>query len=197
MFKRHLIFWVIATVLFMVTTTIWGKSVVVEQVVKEQSMVLSSMGESASGKVRDRTNETYLFCCNWLADLTRTMFLPPEKDKQGLWDKINKTHEAFWVSVYQVIYRVFVIGEWLLVFWVVFIASFFQGLVRREISVANTAWSSPIRYHLGLHYSLFCFGALINLLVCPWALHPYVSVGLLTAFSVVAYFIAANIQQKV
>lgn len=197
MFKRHFIVWLIATLVFIIITTVWGKSVVIDQVIKEQSMVETSMGKYTASEIQRRSNHAYHFCCNWLADITRTMFLPPERDEHGVWDRVNNAHQTFWTSIYQVIYRIFIISEWFLVYWVMFIAAFVQGLTRRRISVANTEWSSPIRYHLGLHYSLACFGVMLNMLVFPWALHPYTFALLLTVACVVTYLIAANIQQKV
>lgn len=197
MFKRHLILWIFLTAAFVLGSAIFGKTIVSDQVVVEQKMVSSYMKEEASQRIRERTNSTYAFCCNWFADLTRTYFVPPSKDSQGLSQAMRNGHQEFWTSVYLIIYRSFILGEWLLVFWVVFVAAFVQGLVKRNISVTNTAWSSPIRYHLGLHYALVVLGVQVNLFFYPWPLHPFVPVGTLTLFSIVLFIIASNIQHKV
>lgn len=197
LFKRHLILWVIVTIAFVIGSAIFNEDVVVEQVIKEQQMVVDLMQPTTEARIRERTNATYSFCCNWLADLTRTLMVAPSNDSQGVQDYTKQAHQSFWTSVYLIIYRVFVMGEWLLVFWVVFIAAFMQGLVKRDIAVVNTAWSSPIRYHLGLHYALFALGIQVNLLFYPWALSPYAPVAMLTVFTFVLFIIASNIQHKV
>jgi hypothetical protein len=196
MFRAHILMWLICTVCFVLYTIVFSESVIVDQVVREQQLVSSTMGDEAASRVRDRTNEVFSACCNWMADLTRTLMLPPEKDGM-LFEKMNNAHMAIWTAVYQVIYRVFVFFEWLLVFWVVILGAFNQGLVRRRISSVNMAWSSPIRYHAGLHYSVACVGVLVNLLLFPWSVHPYVVVGLIMTFSFVIYLVSSNIQQKI
>lgn len=197
LFKRHFIGWVIVTITLIIVSAVFNESVVVEQVIKEQQMVVDSMLESTENRIRERTNATYSFCCNWLSDLTRTLMVSPSEDSQGWHSFTKQAHQDFWTSVYLIIYRILVIFEWLLVFWVVFVAAFMQGLVKRNISVTNTAWSSPIRYHLGLHYALVALGIQVNLLFYPWALSPYVSIAMLTVFSFVLFIIASNIQHKV
>lgn len=197
MFKRHLWIWVFLTIFFVLGSAIFGKSIVAEQVGKEQKMVAVFMQSSAADRIRERTNSTYSFCCNWLADLTRTYFVPPSQDEEGLFNAMDRGHQEFWTSVYLIIYRVYILLEWVLVFWVVFIAALVQGLVRRDIAVINTAWSSPIRYHSGLHFALATIAVQINLLFYPWPLHPFIPVLMLTVFSFVLFVIASNIQHKV
>jgi hypothetical protein len=197
LFKRHFIGWVIITITLIIISVLFNESIVVEQVIKEQQMVVNLMQEFTETRIRERTNVAYSFCCNWLSDLTRTLMVSPSDDSQGLQRFTKQAHQDFWTSIYLLIYRVLVIVEWLLVFWVVFIATFMQGLVRRNISVTNTAWSSPIRYHLGLHYALVALGVQVNLLFYPWALSPYVSIAMLTVLSFVLFIIASNIQHKV
>lgn len=197
LFKRHFILWIIVTVVFVIGSALLNEDVVIEQVIKEQQMVVDLMQEPTEKRIRERTNAAYSFCCNWLADLTRTLMVAPSNDTQGFQSATKQAHQSFWTSVYIIIYRILVIAEWLLVFWVVFIAAFMQGLVRRNISVTNTAWSSPIRYHLGLHYALFTLGIQVNLLFYPFALSPYVPFGMLTVFAFVLFIIASNIQHKV
>ena len=197
LFKRHLIGWVIITITLIIVSVLFNESIVVEQVIKEQQMVVNLMKRSTETRIRERTNVAYSFCCNWLSDLTRTLMVSPSDDSQGLQSFTKQAHQDFWTSIYLLIYRILVIAEWLLVFWVVFIAAFMQGLVRRNISVTNTAWSSPIRYHLGLHYALVALGVQVNLLFYPWALSPYASIAMLTVFSFVLFIIASNIQHKV
>lgn len=197
MFKRHLIIWIFITIAFVLGSIIFEESILSDQVVVEQEMVETYMREESAERIRDRTNSTYIFCCNWFADLTRTYFVPPSTDDKGFSDAMRNGHQEFWTSVYLIIYRSYIVIEWLLVFWVVFIASFVQGLVRRDISVTNTAWSSPVRYHLGLHYGLGVFGIQLNLFFYPWPLHPFVPVVTLSIFAFVLYFIASNIQHKV
>ena len=197
MFKRHVWAWIIITICFIVGSAIFGESIVVEQVGKEQKLVSVYMQSSSAERIREQTNATYSFCCNWLADLTRTYFVPHSQDDQGLFDAMSIGHQEFWTSIYLVIYRVFVLFEWILVFWVVFIGALVQGLVKRDIAVTNTAWSSPVRYHTGLHFALATIAVQINLLFYPWPLHPFIPVLMLTVFSYVLFMITSNIQHKV
>jgi hypothetical protein len=197
MFKRHLWGWVIFTLIFIIGSTMLDKSIVSDQVILEQEMVHSFMKESSASRIRIRTNSSYSFCCNWIADFTRTLFVPSSSDDNGVFDAMAGAHQAFWTSIYLVIYRLYILVEWLLVFWVVFVACLMQGFVKRDIAVANTAWSSPIRYHTGLHFALAIIGIQLNLFFCPWALHPVVPVLMLTVFSYVLFIITSNIQHKV
>lgn len=197
MFKKHAIIWVILTLGMIVYSAFFDESLIVDQVMSEQRMIKSTMGDSAFERIRERTNATYGFCCNWIASLTHRVFVPQYDDEQGLKEKMNKAHQGFWTTVYVLITRIFIMFEWLFVFWVIFIASFNHGLVKRSISVTNTAWSSPIRYHLGLHYGVALIGMCVNYLVFPWAINPYMAVVILTLISIVLYVISSNIQQKV
>lgn len=197
MFKRHLIIWVVITIGMIAYTVFFDESIIVDQVVKEQILIKNSMGESSFKRIQNHSNTTFSFCCSWLASLTHSVFVPKFDDDEGLRDRVKKSHEGFWASVYLMITRVFVFGEWLVVFLAVFVASFYQGLTKRSIAVINMAWSSPIRYHLGLHYALALIGISLNYLLYPWSLTPYAAVALLTVFSVVLYLIASNIQPKV
>jgi hypothetical protein len=197
MFKKHLWAWAIFTLFFIIGSSLYDESLVSKHIIEEQAMVQSFMRDSASNRIQSRTNDTYSICCNWLADISRTYFVPPSRDEDGMFDTMARGHQEFWTSVYLIIYRLFVLIEWLLVFGVVFIACVVQGLVKRDVDVTNTAWSSPIRYHSGLHFALAVIGIQVNLFFYPWVLHPIVPVATLTVFSFVLFIITSNIQHKV
>lgn len=197
MFKKHAFLWLIVTALIISYSVFFNDNVIVKQAEKEQEMIRSSMGDETYARIIERTTNVYSVCCNWLASLTKSIFVSKYKDSEGVQDAMIKSHQGFWTSIYVFIERIFVFGEWLIVFWVIFIAAFNHGLVRRTISVTNVAWSSPIRYHLGLHYAVAVMGISVNYLFFPWAVHPYIAILFLTVFSIVLYVIASNIQQKV
>lgn len=197
MFKRHLIVWLLVTACLIGYTVFFNKTLIVDQVVKEQKYIKNTMGTSSFDRIQKNANITFSFCCNWLASITYSVFVPKYEDDEGLRESMARSHEGFWTSVYLLTIRFFVFIEWLVVFLAIFFASFYQGLVKRSISVTNMAWSSPIRYHLGLHYALAVIGVSVNYLLFPVALNPYVAVLLLTVFSFVLYVIASNIQPKV
>lgn len=197
MFKKHFIIWIIVTACLIGYTAIFNEAIVVDQAIKEQQMIKSTMGKSSFERIQRYSNQTYSFCCSWMASLTYSVFVPEYEDSEGLKEKMVKSHQGFWTTVYMMITRFFVFGEWLVVFLALFIASFYQGLTKRAISVTNMAWSSPIRYHLGLHYALAITGLMVNYLLFPISLNPYWAVTLLTVFSFVLFIIASNIQPKV
>lgn len=197
MIKRHIIAWLIGTILFLVANLWFGERVVFEQFKKERAQITQSMGVDSAERVRKGTNLIYSYCCNWLADFTHEVFVPPVDDSFGVKSGIASTHQAFWTSIYMMITRIFVISEWMIVFWIVFLAAANHGLTKRAVSVANTAWSSPVRYHLGLHYMVGVFGLLVNYVLWPWTIHPYIAVFILCLMCFVAYIITSNIQPKV
>lgn len=197
MIQRHIIIWLIGTIIFLGVNLWFGERVVIEQFTKERGQITQTMGKDTAERIRGNTNTVYSFCCNWLAELTEQVFVPPTQDSYGVRDGVISSHQAFWTSVYMMVTRVFVIAEWMLVFWVVFLAAANHGLTKRAISVANTAWSSPVRYHLGLHYMVVVMGLLVNYILWPWTLHPFIAVGLLSIMCFVAFIITSNIQPKV
>lgn len=197
MIQRHIIIWLIGTVIFLGANLWFGERMIIEQFKKERVKITQTMGDSASERIRTNANTVYSFCCNWLAGFTEHVFVPPTKDSYGVREAAISSHQAFWTSVYMMITRIFVIGEWMLVFWIVFFAAANHGLTKRAISVTNTAWSSPVRYHLGLHYMVVVMGLQINYILWPWTVHPYIAVGLLTLMCFVAFVITSNIQPKV
>lgn len=197
MIKGHLFSWLIGTLIFLGINLWFGERLIVEQFQRESNLVVQTMGDGASDRIRSSANMTYRFCCNWLADFTHHVFVPPTDDSYGVRSAAESTHQAFWTSIYMVITRVLIFAEWMAVFWVILIASIVQGMTKRSISVTNTAWSSPVRYHLGLHYMVVVFGLCFNYVLWPWSVHPYIAVTLLCLMCFVAYIISSNIQPKV
>lgn len=197
MFGRHILVWIIVTVCLVLWSVLFQDRMIVTQVESERQMVVDTMGRSASTRIQENTNIVYRFCCNWLADFTHMIFVPPAEDDFGVYKSMKSGHETFWTSIYVSISRVFVFAEFFVVTFVVAIASFFQGLSKRSISFVNMAWASPVKYHLGIHYALAMIGVVVNYLLWPSAVHPYFSALIMLALSYVIYQISSNIQPKV
>ena len=197
MLKKHLVAWLIGTALLLLVNIVFEDRSVLDQFKTEREYIVNSMGEGAAGRIQRSTNATYSFCCSWLADISYGLFVPPTDDSQGFKESIISSHQAFWTSIYMSISRTLVVGEWGVVFWVLFIAAFMQGLTRRSIRVTNTAWSSPVKYHLALHYLVVVSGLFINYILWPWSAHPYVAALLMLMLTFTAYVIASNIQPKI
>ena len=197
MIKRHLIAWLIGTVIILILNLWFGDRMVIEQFKQERTLIEQTMGDGAADRIRNGTNFVYRYCCNWVADFTYKVFVPPTKDEYGVQQSVASSHQAFWTSIYMIITRLFVLAEWLVVFWVLVFAAGNHGLTKRAISVTNTAWSSPVRYHLGLHYLVGVIGLVINYVLWPWSVHPYIAAFLLGLTCLVVYVITSNIQPKV
>jgi len=197
MLKKHLIAWLLGTALLLFVNIAFEDRSVMDQFLAEREMIVASMGDGAAGRVQQGSNAVYSICCGWLADISYDLFVPPTDDSLGFKESMIKSHEAFWTSIYMTISRIIVVGEWGVVFWVLFIAAFYQGLTKRAIRVVNTAWSSPVKYHLALHYIVVISGLFINYVLWPWSAHPYVAAFLMFLMTVTAYVVASNIQPKI
>lgn len=197
MLKKHIVAWVFGTIIMLIYNWVSEDRSVTTQFTNERSMIIDYMGDGSAGRIQQSTNTIYAFCCNILADLTYEIFVPRSNDSMGFKEKMISSHEAFWTSIYIAISRLMVIGEWLVVFWVVILASFNQGLTVRAIRVANLDWISSVKYHLGFHYLVGIVGLFVNYILWPWAVHPYLAAIVCMVMTGVAFIISSNIQGKV
>lgn len=139
------------------------------QVEHEKAAVALYLGEEAARDLERRADAVFrLTMVNSGIVATANAALLPDplgprlggQDVPVVFDFMGRTLSNFWYVVYQSIYRVLLLAEWVPVLGLVLVASVIDGAVSRKVNKAAMRYANPVRYRAGMR-------ALVALLVIP------------------------------
>jgi hypothetical protein len=73
----------------------------------------------------------------------------------------------FWHMIYRMLYRAMVMKDWWFGTFVMALAAFVDGGVRRKVRAATGAPAGPLSFHVAAHGLLLSFGIVMTALIAP------------------------------
>lgn len=102
--------------------------------------------------------------------------------------------EAFWLALYQGLYRATLAAQWLWAALALTLAAFADGLAARAIRRSGWGYNNPYAFHVAAHGLIALLGAAFAFLFMPVAVHPVVYPAGCAATAFAAWHAAANFQ---
>lgn len=172
----------------------------------ERGHVSSYLGSGRAAQLDEQAKDWYkkLFTDSRLVSGSYWWLLPDRsKPTHGmgnlapwLFTWVEARLDTFWWVIYQAVFRVQLLLQWLTYLLPLLLAALIDGVIQRQVKKRSHGYANPVRYHAAWHAITALFVVPPLYLSTPFSLHPIVipAWAVLLSLAVVALF--ANIQQR-
>ncbi len=177
-----------------------------KQLSQEKAHVEAYLGNETAIYLSSETSGLYkkLFLDTHIVSGTYKRLIPdknkPQHGMEGLapwlfiW--IEERLDAFWWLVYQGIYRLLVIVQWLPYLLALIMAAFVDGLVDRQVKISEYGYANPVRYQIARRSLIILMSVPLLYLSFPLNIHPMVIPAWVCCIALTIMVFVANAQQR-
>ena len=174
----------------------------------ERDKVVFYTGSENEKNIFESTLNAYdaLFIESGIMESSINLFVPTDKQKnastglENLGDSMFPTAferiNAFWDSVFQLIYRVMLMLFWLPFVLPLLLSSMFDGFSIRNIKKHTYGYASPVRYHMSMHMIRISVVLIPIMLFAPFTISPVIILVWALIQAIALMFAARNLQKK-
>lgn len=182
---------------------------VVKHVQHEQELNRRFIGPTGEGHVYDQANRWFnsaLVDTGVIAG-SFSMLVPTEEQARnsgglenlgaGVFPAVNRRLKTFWNGVYQSMYRISAITQWLPFLLPLFLPAAVDGLCIRERKKWLFGYASAVRYHSALHLLILCAMAVPVYAFSPIVVHPALIPVWGCCVALAILLLTSNIQKRI
>ena len=175
------------------------------QIAREKAAVEAYLGAARAEDLSTRSDALFrvlLVESGVVGTVERALLPQPggrmgDKDIPWLFDWIGRSLRTFWFQLYQGIYRLLVLADWIPILGVVPGAAVVDGLVARLISKATRQYANPVRYRTGIRVLIALPLVVLFYLSLPINVSPVVIPAWFFAAAATVIVVMANAQHRI
>lgn len=207
MIVEHIRIWLIITIFsIFVTPAIVDKQTYGSHIKSEQAALIESLGEDSGMKIIRKTDAIYngLFISSGLQDWALKHYAHQDPSDSLLGHskisdgsrKIGQYVVAFFMNIYEGIFRSLQLMYWLTFAGPFVLAAAFDGFMLRKIRIATFHYSSPAVYNSMWHVMIVIFFGTLIYCDSPLPIYPMTFPVLLLVIAMMVRAMLANLQRS-
>ena len=175
------------------------------QIAREKAAVETYLGQARAEDLSTRSDALFrvLLVESGVVGTVERALLPQPGGRMGdrdipwLFDWIGRSLRTFWFQLYQGIYRLLLLADWVPILGVVLGAAVVDGAVARLISKATHRYANPVRYRTGIRVLIALVVAVLFYLSLPINVSPVVIPVWFFAAAATVIVVMANAQHRI
>ena len=175
------------------------------QIAGEKAAVATYLGDARAQDISTRSDALFrlLMVDSGVVGTVERGLLPQPGGRMGdsdipwLFGWVERSVRTLWFVVYQAIYRLLLLADWVPVLGVVLAAAVVDGGVARSINKSTHQYANPVRYRAGIRALVGLFVVPLFYLSLPVNVTPVVIPVWFFAMAVTVIIVMANAQHRI
>lgn len=207
--KQTLILIIFLLLEIFLTATLFSEEYVYGQWQKEESYQISEFGKETVERIKKESGNVYsmMFIKTGFAQGVVNLFVPSKDQRENtkgmenfgstVFNYASNRMVLFWDGIYQAIYRLFLMLEYLPLILPLLIPAIVDGLMQREVKKRNYGYASSIRFTFSIQVIFILLLLVPIYLFIPLAVSPKIVLicGYVMVF--LSIIMASNLQKQI
>ena len=202
-FGKHLLFWLICPVVLIFSAPAIPEMEMFTVPAAEEAANVAMIGQAEHLAAKQRAAERFnrLFIESGIVKWSFQHLTSHGKLQVFELARNNLAGEAYlsrlWETVFKALYRIEIAMYWVTATFIVIIACFVDGLVRRKVKTYEFGYANPVAFHLASHGLLSVMGLFLVVPWVPFALQQWIWPLLVVACGAVTWKAAESFQSGI